>query len=201
MKFLFSCLLILSSSAVVFAQEKSETSGFFKKENVFTGGTLNIAFSDQISSLGISPYLGYSFNKYIDIAASAGVNYTSQRDYKYPGDKLRQTILTPGAFIRIFPLKFLFAQLHYEYNSIKQKYIGTYSNNEESKGAANCLLMGFGISNGKNFPSQKSYYYFSILWDKGKTTNLQYTPYKDNLQRAVPIIRAGYNIALFQGKR
>jgi hypothetical protein len=201
MKYLFSCLLILSSSAVVFAQEKSETNGFFKKENVFTGGTLNIAFSDQISSLGISPYLGYSFNKYIDIAASAGVNYTSQRDYKYPGDKLRQTILTPGAFIRIFPLKFLFAQLHYEYNSIKQKYIGTYSNNEESKGAANCLLMGFGISNGKNFSSQKSYYYFSILWDKGKTTNLQYTPYKDNLQRAVPIIRAGYNIALFQGKR
>jgi len=198
MKFLFSCLLILSSSAVVFGQEKSETSGFFKKENVFTGGTLNIAFSDQISSLGISPYLGYSFNKYIDIAASAGVNYTSQRDYSYPGDKLRQTILTPGAFIRLFPLKFLFAHAQYEYNSIRLKYIGTYTINEERKVEANCLLIGFGISNGKNFPRQKSYYYFSILWDKG---NSIYSPYKDNLQRAVPIIRAGYNIALFQGKR
>jgi len=59
-------------------------------------------------------------------------------------------------------------------------------------------LIGGGISNGKDFPYQKSYYYFSIMWDIAKAPH---SPYIDNLRRSVPIFRAGYNIALFQGKK
>ena len=185
-----------------FAQDETpvEKEAFFKKENLFTGGTLNLSFGNNTTSLGISPYFGYSLNKYIDIAGSVGVNYFTQRDYKVVDDKLRQTILTPGAFVRLFPVKFLFGQLHYERNIINYHYIpalGSSLMNEKLSFKAKCWLAGVGISNGKNFDYQKSYYYFSILWDLGDDF---YSPYKDNFQRAVPVIRAGYHIALFQKK-
>ena len=39
------------------------------------------------------------------------------------GDKLRQTVYGPGAFVRLFPVNFLFASAQYEYNLIHLKYI------------------------------------------------------------------------------
>jgi hypothetical protein len=42
-----------------------------------------------------------------------------------------------------------------------------------------------------------TYYYLSIAWDVlGET----YSPYVDQFKRSTPVIRAGYNIGLFQGK-
>jgi hypothetical protein len=35
------------------------------------------------------------------------------------------------------------------------------------------------------------------MWDVAKNEN---SPYKDDVNRATPVIRAGYNIALFQGR-
>ena len=200
-KFLLALLVTVSLSLSAFSQDE-DNEKFFKKENVFTGGTLNASFGNQITVLGISPYIGYSFNKYIDLAVSPGINYQSERDYPYYGDKLRLTTYGPGAFVRIFPVKFLFAQAQYEFNFLRTKYIPFGSTGglgvERFKYDAHSLLVGPGISNGKDFPYQKSYYYFSIMWDVG---NSPYSPYKDNLDRAVPIFRAGYNIALFQGKK
>ena len=198
--FWMSAFLLIYGNA--FSQEE-EISGepFFKKENLFTGGTGNFSFGDQVTAVGLSPFLGYSLNKYIDVAASFGVDYISQRDYYAIGDKLRQTIYTPGAFVRLFPAKFLFGQAQLEYNIIKYNYIpaiGSYLTSDKVVYQAKSMLLGAGISNGKDFPVQKSYYYFSILWDVGKDIH---SPYKDNLHRAIPIIRAGYNIALFQGKQ
>ncbi|MEI8053357.1 MAG: hypothetical protein WCH52_06380 [Bacteroidota bacterium] len=200
-KFLLAFLATVSISLSVYSQDQ-DNEKFFKKENVFTGGTLNAVFGNQITALGISPYIGYSFNKYVDIAVSPSINYQSQRDYIAYGDKLRLTNYGPGAFIRLFPFKFLFAEGHYEYNFLRTKYIPFGSTGglgvERFKLEAHSFLVGGGISSGKDFPYQKSYYYFSILWD---IANSPYSPYKDNLQRSVPIIRAGYNIALFQGKK
>ncbi len=193
----FNLLICLSS----FSQTEESGESFFKKENYFTGGTGNFSFGENITSVGVSPYFGYSFNKYFDLAFSFGVNYISQRDYETIGDKLRQTVYTPATFIRVFPAKFLFGQLHYEYNIINDHYLpGIGSNYIEEKLSyqAKSILLGAGISNGKDFPNQKSYYYFSVLWDVGNDVQ---SPYKDNLNRSVPIIRAGYNIALFQGKK
>ena len=193
-------IFVISVSLHSFAQDESEEK-FFKKENVFTGGTLNVAFGNQVTNLGISPFFGYSLNKYFDVAAVINFNYISER-LDYPtGDKIRQKLYGPGAFIRVFPAKFLFAQAQYEYNILRNKYIplgATGSAIEKYNYNANSLLVGGGISSGKDFPYQKSYYYISILWDVAKDKN---SPYKDNLNRSVPIIRAGYNIALFQGKR
>jgi hypothetical protein len=194
-------LLLISISIASFSQDEKE--GFFKKENLFTGGTVNASFGNSITALGISPYFGYSFNKYVDLAVSTGIYYQSQRDYFQIGDKVRFTSYGPGAFVRVFPVKFLFAQAHYEFNLLRTKYLPYAASSggvgiEKFKYDAHSLLVGGGISNGKDFPYQKSYYYFSILWDVAKA---EHSPYKDNLRRSVPIIRAGYNIALFQGHK
>ncbi len=121
-------ILIFLSALIqpIFAQEEQ----FFKKENIITGGTVNLGFGNNFTNLGASPYFGYSLNKYLDVAASLSYNYTSYRDYFYSGDKLRQSIYGPGAFVRVFPFKFLFAQAHYEYNLMKTKYLPVGSANE-----------------------------------------------------------------------
>jgi len=199
-KFLIALIVTVSLSLSAFSQDE-DNEKFFKKENVFTGGTLNASFGNQITVLGISPYIGYSFNKFFDFAISPGINYQSERDYPNLGDKLRLTNYGPGAFVRIFPVKFLFAQAQYEFNLIRYHYIpmeGSGYINEKVKFDAHSFLVGGGFSSGRDFSYQKSYYYFSILWDIGEAIH---SPYKDNLKRAVPIIRAGYNIALFQGKQ
>src|SRR5215212_801747 len=100
------CITTLNAFA---QEEKADTDNKgFKKENLFTGGNVTLAFSTGTTVLGLSPYFGYSLNKYIDLAASLDFSYISQRD-PYSPDKIRQTNYSPGAFIRIFPVRFLFA--------------------------------------------------------------------------------------------
>lgn len=194
-------LLLLCVSIFISAKaqdEEEEKTAGFKKENLFTGGNLTLQFGNQTTSLGISPYFGYSITKWLDVAASINFSYISQRDYEFLGDKLRQTVYGPGAFVRVFPLKFLFAQAHFEHNFIKLKYIPDDSNtfpSEKYSLDASSFLVGGGYAGGRNKDS-KSYYYISVLWDIAKNAN---SPYIDNMGRTVPIIRAGYNIALFQG--
>lgn len=201
MKQLLIVLLVLHVSAAVFAQdENEERKKGFKKENLFTGGNLNLQFGNYITTLGISPYFGYSINKYIDVAAALNFSYTSQRDYFVVDDKLRQTVYGPGAFVRIFPVKFLFAQAQYEFNFLKQKYIPGDNNpgpTEKMTFDAHSFLIGPGYAGGREAGSN-SFYYLTVLWDIGDAI---YSPYKDNQRRAVPIFRAGYNIGLFQGRR
>lgn len=193
-------LLFASSFTIgAFAQDEEEPkeSGF-KKENLFTGGNLTLQFGNQTTTLGVSPYFGYSLTRWLDVAASLNFSYTSQRDNVVIGDKIRQTLYGPGAFVRIFPLNFVFAQAHFEQNFIKLKYIPAdnsgYTQEKESLDASS-FLVGGGYAGGRNRDS-RSFYYISVLWDVAKKSN---SPYVDNQGRGVPIIRAGYNIALFQG--
>ncbi|MBC7934105.1 MAG: hypothetical protein H7Y86_01920 [Rhizobacter sp.] len=195
---ILSLALIISTAA--FAQdeeEKKEKKGGFKKENLFTGGTVTLQFGNRFTSLGIGPYFGYSVNKYLDVAAALNFNYTSERINDFNRDKIRQTIYGPGAFIRIFPVKFLFAHAQYEFNMLKAKFIpdGNFPS-EKYTSDAHSFLIGPGYAGGREEGSN-SFYYVSLLWDIG---NNDMSPYKDYQNRAVPILRAGYNIALFQGR-
>lgn len=199
MKKIWFLIWMLFAGTALFAQEDEGAKKGFKKENLFTGGNLTLQFGNYVTTLGISPYFGYSLNKYIDVAASLNFNYTSQRDYFIVDDKLRQTVYGPGAFVRIFPVKFLFAQAQYEFNFLQQKYIPGENNpgpSEKYRSDAHSLLVGAGYAGGREDGSN-SFYYLSVMWDIGKN---ELSPYKDNQNRAVPIIRAGYNIGLFQGR-
>jgi len=200
-KNLYALLLCSIICLNVTAQEEDSTARKrgFKKENLFTGGNVTLAFSNGTTVLGLSPYFGYSLNKYIDIAASMNFNYASQRDYLYNGDKLRQTIYGPGAFVRLFPVRFLFAQAQYEHDFIRVKYIPDQNNNYPAFTEHlenNSLLVGAGYASGRE--NGNTYFYLSLLFDVAKGKN---SPYKDEQDRVLPVIRAGYNIALFNGRR
>ncbi len=207
MKKVVIVLVFISGFYIARAQDERESGdekkGGFKKENLFVGGDIALGFSNISTTLGASPYFGYSINKYLDVAASFNFTYISQRindgffDY---GDKVRQTVYGPGVFARVYPLKFLFAQAQFEHNFVKLKYISgsnspyiPYTDHVD----ANSFLLGAGYAGGRGEDS-KSFYYFSISWDLIRDKN---SPYVDGLGRGVPIIKAGYNIALFQGRR
>jgi hypothetical protein len=196
-------LALISSFYAANAQDEeksgSEKKGGFKKENMFVGGNVNLGFSNSSTVLGISPYVGYSLSKYLDVAVSTNVSYISERDYYEYGDKIRQTIYGPGAFVRVFPFRFVFAQAQYEFNFIKYRYIpakNSVTNTAFRKGIdAGSLLIGGGYAGGRE-GAGSSFYYISVMWDVAGNS---YSPYVDELNRSLPIIRAGYNIALFQG--
>ena len=204
MKKIVIVFALISSFYTLQAQDEEkgndEKKGGFKKENMFVGGNINLGFSNSSTVLGISPYVGYSLNKYLDVAVSANVSYTSVRDYNEYGDKIRQTIYGPGAFVRVFPFRFVFAQAQYEFNLINYRYIPAnnsinYLPFRESLNASS-FLVGGGYAGGREGVGS-SFYYFSVMWDVSRSKN---SPYVDELRRALPIIRAGYNIALFQGR-
>ena len=186
--------MLFSLAFVVKAQdEKEERTGGFKKENLFTGGNIIASFYTGGTALGLSPHLGYSITNWLDAAVSLNFIYTGERDeYDY---KYRQTNFGPGAFVRIFPIDFLFAQAQYEHNFQKLKIIppagsgNSYKLNQD----VNSLLLGAGYASGRE-GGNNSYFYFSIMFD---VLQLKNSPYVDSYGRLIPEIRAGFNIALF----
>lgn len=194
-----STVLLLSvSKGQNIKEEEDEKTGGFKKENLFVGGNVALGFGTGSFSFGLGPYFGYSLNKYVDVAATLNYNYISQRDYYELGDKLRNSVIGPGAFVRIYPVKFLFAHAQYEQNFFKVKYIpapNSFYQTQQEKQSVGSLLVGPGFASGRD-EDNKTFYYISVLFDVAKNIN---SPYVDGSGRVNPIIRAGFNIALFQG--
>lgn len=176
-------------------KNKDVKSGF-KKEKLFTGGSANVGFANGTTMLGITPQFGYSLTDWADAGITFNLNYISQRDYQSPA-KIRQTTYGPGAFVRLFPVNFLFGTAQYEYNIIRQKYIpGMGSPSNTDRVNAGSLLVGGGYAGGRQKGSN-TYYFLSIMWDILGDKN---SPYVDEFGRSTPVIRAGYNIGLFQGR-
>lgn len=214
MKSIYVLLLVSLVSLNAFAQDEKDeeevkTKGF-KKENLFTGGSVTVSLSNYITTLGASPVFGYSITKWLDAGFVANFLYASNRhvlygdgyNYYYSNDKQRQTIYGPGAFIKIYPVKFLFVQAQGEINYIREKII--YANGggtEKYKYSAPSLLIGAGYASGRQEPGD-IFYYVSLLFDVAKDKN---SPYVEQVQsgstNVLPIIRAGLQIPLFQGQR
>jgi len=196
MSFFCLSLLCLNVNAQTEKKEENEViKGGFKKENLFVGGNVALGLGSGNFSVGVGPYIGYSINKYIDAAVGLNYSYLSQRDY-YTTQKNRQSVIGPSAFVRLYPVKFLFAHAQYEYNFIKYKQIyGNGIPDNVYKINVPSFLIGPGFASGRDAYS-KSFYYISVLFDVLKNKN---SPYTDNLGRVTPIFRAGYNVALFQG--
>jgi hypothetical protein len=194
---------IVFTAHLLFAQEQNDESGTkgFNKENFFTGGSISLSFFNGSFLAGGNPVFGYSLTKWADLGLVGNYTYTSYRDYNVYGDKLRQTIYGGGLFTRLFPVKFLFAQAQVEHNWIKWKYIPAPNSGnigDVQNFSGNSILLGGGYTTGRD-PNNKSVYgYLAVLFDVGNDAN---SPYKDNLNRAIPIIRAGFNVPLFQGHR
>ena len=212
MKNIFLSLFISFITLSVFAQEDTtivltdeiEKKRGFQKDRLFTGGGITLSFSNFGTVLGASPVFGYSITKWLDAGLVFNFIYATQRHYNFYSfdDKLKQTVLGPGAFVRVFPVRFLFLQAQGEKNFIRQTLVPDDSSIPKlrTKVEANSFLVGGGYCQGRQGSGQP-FYYVSLLFDIAKDEN---SPYVEQTQsgkiNALPIIRAGIQIPLFQGK-
>jgi len=208
------CLLlagaILLIANAVMSQDEEESQKGFKKENLFTGGSVTLSFFSGQTVLGANPIFGYKLANWIDAGLALNFVYTGARDYNEYNDKIRQTTWGPGLFTRLYPVSFLFVQAQLEHNYSTLKYYAApgslnYMDGKINTGA-NSLLLGPGFAQGRR-PGSNSFYYITVLFDVLKNINSPYVNVvvnPDNTsQRRVsmtPIIRAGFNIALFGGR-
>lgn len=167
------------------------------RENLFTGGSISLAFFNNTFLIGASPVLGYSATDWADVGIVFNYNYTSYRDYNFVfNDKLKQYVYGGGGFVKLYPVRFLFAQAQYEYNFIKQKFVPNVGVTQTDQSEAGSFLVGGGYTTGRFGRGGQPFFYLAVLFD---VSNNVYSPYTDAYGRAIPIIRGGVQIPLFQG--
>lgn len=200
---LVSVFFLAGISAMAQDEEEVKEKGF-KKENLFSGGSVTASFFSRGFILGANPMFGYKLNDYADAGVVINYTYASNKDYQYLYDKLKQSVYGGGFFARVYPIKMIFLQGQFEHNFTRQNY--SYAGyTQKFKEEANSLLVGAGFAQGREKGSV-NFFYFSLLFDVLKN---RYSPYVDNVYNnntgqyvrtdAVPIIRAGINIGLFKG--
>lgn len=189
--------------------ESISTTGF-KKENIFAGGNFTASFGSGYTVLGVSPMLGYKLNNYFDAGIVVNYVYTGMSDYPvivnsgYEYAKVRQHTFGPGAFVRAYPVPFLFAQAQLEENFTNERYT---INSQQYKYNYNAtsLLLGAGYASGRTKTSN-TFYYMAILFDvlkneKSPYVDVDYDTNTGSKKVTIqPIIRAGFNISLFPGR-
>ena len=190
-------VLALTTSSLFAQKEKDEEEKGFKKENLFTGGSISLAFYNNTFLVGASPVFGYSLTNWVDAGIVINYNYTSYRDVYVFDDRLRQKVYGGGAFLKLYPVRFLFAQAQFEHNFIRQKYIPPNNGlTSTAKDDASSFLIGGGYTTGRDGRGGDPFYYLAVLFDISGNTN---SPYTDASGRTIPIIRGGIQIPLFQG--
>ena len=180
------------------AQEKDEEKKKgFNKENLFTGGSISLAFYNNTFLVGGSPVFGYSITNWADLGIVINYTYTSYRDYLVFDDRLHQTTYGGGGFVKLYPIRFIFAQAQYEYNFLQLKYIPPNNGTEIKDNAeAGSFLIGGGYTTGRYGRGGAPHFYLAVLFDISNNAN---SPYTDGYGRSIPIIRGGVQIPLFQG--
>ncbi|NOT49729.1 MAG: hypothetical protein HOP10_00455 [Chitinophagaceae bacterium] len=201
MKKTITVALLMIVSGALFAQEKEKDEKEERtfKENLFTGGSVTVGFSNNTFIIGGSPVLGYSLTNWADAGLVFNYTYTSYRDVYVYDDRLRQKVYGGGAFVRLYPVRFLFAQAQVEHNFIRQKYIPdptSGAGNSTAKGDVSSFLVGGGYTSGRWGRGGGPFYYLSVMFDIAKGLN---SPYTDAYGRIIPIVRGGFQIPLFQG--
>lgn len=197
-RLLLALLLIISTTAVFAQENENEKPHGFQKDRLFTGGSISFGLGSNTFQVGGSPVFGYSLTNWLDAGIVANYNYVSYRDVYANNDKLRSSTYGGGAFTRIYPLRFVFAQAQFEHNFVKQRYIpGGGLENETSNVEANSLLVGLGLATERYAGEGRPYFYLALLFD---VLNNQYSPYLRSDGSIIPILRAGIHVPLFQGK-
>lgn len=204
-KIILSVLLLSVSLSFLFAQDEEQKG--FKKQNLFTGGSVTMSFYSGGTILGANPIFGYKLTNWLDAGIALNYTYQGSRDNYEVNDKIRQHVFGPGVFTRIYPVPMLFLHAQAEHNFNNWNYSsadGSYKQNDVTD--ANSLLLGGGWAQGRQKGSN-SFFYIEILFDVLKN---KYSPYVNNVYDpatnqvartdALPIFRAGINISLFQGK-
>ncbi len=194
MKKVFLSLLIIISVKALHAQDNySNESGGFKKENVFFGGSVSLGVGSGSFGIGANPEIGYSVSQFLDAGVAFNINYSSQRDYLYD---VRYSSFNygGGAFIRAYPIPFLYVQLQPELNWIT--YSTKYSDLVDKQTVSAPSLIG-GIGYAQRIVGEGGYFIMiglDLLNDKN-------SPYRDYYNHAVPIVRGGFDVYLHPSRK
>ncbi len=183
----------------VYADDQTYGDGF-KKEHVFIGGNVGLGFDSYSFNAGLSPEVGYSVARWLDAGVLINLNYTSVRPDPYYNDNIRQRSFNygTGVFARAYPLPFLFFQVSPEYNWIH--YTNTYYNNTpQSKvsltTSAASLLLGIGY--GQRMVGRNNMH-LALMVD---VLDNPQSPYRDNNNRLIPVLKAGFDFYLHPRKK
>ena len=193
------CIIFLLTTLTSFAQDDEKRG--FRKDNLFTGGSIAFSFFNQSFLIGGNPVFGYSLSNWADVGLVGNYTYTAYKDYIDYDDKLKQSVYGGGVFARLFPVRFLFAQGQIEHNEIRLKYVpapGSGRIRDSYSESVASVLVGAGYTTGRDADAKNAYAYLAILFDISGNRN---SPYVDNAGRALPILRAGVHIPLFQRSR
>ena len=167
----------------------------FKPENLFIGGSLNLGYSGLDFNVGGSPEIGYSLYKWLDAGLLINLNYSSEMadpNYYYnPDTRQRSFTYGTGAFVRMYPIRFLFFQVEPEYNwtHLSATDMATDVSATADLQAAS-LLLGIGYSQRIR---GRSNFYIALMFDALSNYG---SPYRDGNNAAIPVIKAGFDIYL-----
>ena len=190
-------------------QDKNESGGGFQKDHLFTGGGIQLSLSNYDFVIGASPVLGYSFNKWFD--AGIGFSYVHIGEKEafddgygnvyFTGNKTRLNDYAPLVFTKFYPFKFMFIQAQFEENFVTAKYIyASGAPSDKISYNVSSLLMGAGYCGGRESVGDM-FYYISLSIDVLKNRRSPYVQTIGNSVSYLPVLRAGLQIPLFQGKR
>jgi hypothetical protein len=171
----------------------------FQKENLFLGGSLGLGFGSYDFNVGVSPEVGYSLNKWLDVGALVNFNYNSIRadpNFIYnPNTRARNFNYGGGVFARGYVLPFLFLTAQPEYNWVTSNEKDMTSGESFNFNAsAPSLLLGIGY--GQRVVGEASFY-IALMFDAISNVN---SPYNDIYGHPLPVIRAGVDFYL-HGKK
>lgn len=193
-KIVFLILFAVSNSFLSTAQEVVKTMPSIHDNPLFLGGNIVIGGGAGSFQIGINPEIYKRVNDYVDVGAAANVFYQSFNptiSNGLAGTSTRSFQLGTGAFTRIWPLERFFIQIQPEYNFTWSRFKDrgtegvTAGASRKIRFGAESLLAGIGYGS----RSENGMTYFSVMIDLLKNPN---SPYRDGLNRADPIIRAGF---------
>ena len=192
------CFIVMLTAINSFAQqnEVDEQKGKFKTENIFMGTSLNLGLAGRSFNVGLNPEIGYSITKWLDGGMSFNINYFSQNASEYSSTRFRNFNFGGGPFLRVWPLNFLHFQIQPEYNwiSSNQKNVQT-GQSATYKYQTGSLLVGVGYG---THIIGSHYSYVTLMIDVLQNFN---SPYRDQYNDPVPVVRAGFGFYLKGKKR
>lgn len=178
----FVYILVVSSNA---QSTVMKTTNLTLPKPVLLGGGLVIGGGSGFFQMGLNPELLKSYTSYLDMGLAMNLYFESYNANEYNPIRSRSFRYGIGTFVRAWPMETFFVQIQPEYNwtnySRKDTELGTSGSRNYGVGS---VLAGVGY--GRH--SEHGMTYMSIMIDLMNDIN---SPYRNSLNRAQPIFRAG----------
>jgi len=156
-----------STTTTITRSNKSSYSGSsFDKSKLSFGGNLSLQFGDY-TVVGISPQVGYDFNKYFTAGAGLGYTYFKDKVYDY---KWSSSYLSFDLFGRFYPIEYIVIGIQPEISRMWQS-ISYYDGYKVSESK---FVPSFLVGAGLRLGGMTAMIQYDVVQD-------DHSPYGDNL--------------------